>query len=552
MYNLTQNDNFILRFENSVKECWNKTALDDYNVSNITYGQLAEEIEKNILVWKAAGLKPGDKVTINAKSSAGWAKIFLSSQVGEFVSVQIFPGFTADDTTNMVNHSETKVLYTEKAIFDNLSFEAMPNILAAIDIKTSEILACRGNFAEVYAQRDELFKAAHPQGLTPEQISYPNRDLDSLAAIMYTSGSTGNPKGVMLINRNLSANIYLIPRHFPYKREDNYVSVLPFAHIFGMVYDMLAPLCFGMHLIVLGLPPVPAYLKPALREFKPHVFFAVPLILTKLIEDTIGEFIHSKSGEAKLADYNNNPDFCEALATIFMKALGGNIGIFVTGGAAIPEHFERLFVEILKLPFVTGYGMTEAAPTICLGHKETYKLKECGEYIEECVDLKIDSDDPENIPGEILIKGHVLFTGYYKNEEATKAAFTEDGWFHTGDLATMDKDHSVFIVGRSKNMLLSPNGQNIYPEEIEVVLNTLNGVAESLVISRHDKLVALIVPDHNKLGDIDAASLRRIMDANIVALNKKLPNYSQVSSYELKFENFAKTPKGSIRRFMYE
>lgn len=552
MYNLTQNDNFILRFENSVKECWNKTALDDYNVSSITYGQLAEEIEKNILVWKAAGLKPGDKVTINAKSSAGWAKIFLSSQVGEFVSVQIFPGFTADDTTNMVNHSETKVLYTEKAIFDNLSFEAMPNILAAIDIKTGEILACRGNFAEVYAQRDELFKAAHPQGLTPEQISYPNRDLDSLAAIMYTSGSTGNPKGVMLINRNLSANIYLIPRHFPYKREDNYVSVLPFAHIFGMVYDMLAPLCFGMHLIVLGLPPVPAYLKPALREFKPHVFFAVPLILTKLIEDTIGEFIHSKSGEAKLADYQNNPDFCEALATIFMKALGGNIGIFVTGGAAIPEHFERLFVEILKLPFVTGYGMTEAAPTICLGHKETYKLKECGEYIEECVDLKIDSDDPENIPGEILIKGHVLFTGYYKNEEATKAAFTEDGWFHTGDLATMDKDHSVFIVGRSKNMLLSPNGQNIYPEEIEVVLNALNGVAESLVISRHDKLVALIVPDHNKLGDIDAASLRRIMDANIVALNKKLPNYSQVSSYELKFESFAKTPKGSIRRFMYE
>ncbi|MBQ5583010.1 MAG: AMP-binding protein [Bacteroidales bacterium] len=552
MYNLTQNENFILCFENSVKECWNKTALDDYNVSSITYGQLAEEIEKNILVWKAAGLKPGDKVTINAKSSAGWAKIFLSSQIGEFVSVQIFPGFTAEDTMNMVNHSETKILYTEKVIFDNLSIEAMPDLLAAIDIKTGDLLASRGNFAEVYAQREQLFSAAHPQGLTPEEISYPNRDLDSLAAIMYTSGSTGNPKGVMLTNRNLTANIYLIPRHFPYKREDNYVSVLPFAHIFGMVYDMLAPLCFGMHLIVLGLPPVPSYLKPALREFKPHVFFAVPLILTKLIEDTIGEFIHSKSGEAKLADYQNNPDFCEALATIFMKALGGNIGIFVTGGAAIPEHFERLFVEILKLPFVTGYGMTEAAPTICLGHKETYKLKECGEYIEECVDLKIDSEDPANIPGEILIKGHVLFSGYYKNEEATKAAFTEDGWFHTGDLATMDKDHSVFIVGRSKNMLLSPNGQNIYPEEIEVVLNAFKGVAESLIISRNDKLVALIVPDHNELGDIDAAGLRNLMDANIVALNKKIPSYSQVSSYELRFESFAKTPKGSIRRFMYE
>ncbi len=552
MYNLTQNENFILRFENSVKECWNKAALDDYNVSSITYGQLAEEIEKNVLVWKAAGLKPGDKVTINAKSSAGWAKIFLSSQIGEFVSVQIFPGFTAEDTMNMVNHSETKVLYTEKAIYDNLSLEAMPDLLAAIDIKTGELLASRGNFAEVYAQREELFNAAHPEGLSPERVSYPNRDLDSLAAIMYTSGSTGNPKGVMLTNRNFSANIFLIPRHFPYRREDNYVSVLPFAHIFGMVYDMLAPLCFGMHLIVLGLPPVPSYLKPALREFKPHVFFAVPLILTKLIEDSIGEFIHSKTGEAKIADYKNNPDFCEALATIFMKALGGNVGIFVTGGAAIPEHFERLFVEVLKLPFVTGYGMTEAAPTICLGHKETYKLKECGEYVDECVELKIDSNDPENIPGEILIKGHVLFAGYYKNEEATKAAFTEDGWFHTGDLATMDKDNSVFIVGRSKNMLLSPNGQNIYPEEIEVVLNALKGVAESLIISRNDKLVALIVPDQNVIGDMDAASLRNLMDANLVALNKKLPNYSQIGTYELRFENFAKTPKGSIRRFMYE
>lgn len=552
MYNLTQKDNFVLRFENSVKECWSKAALDDYNVSSITYAELAEEIEKNVLVWKALGLKTDDKIAINAKSSAAWAKIFLSSQIGEYVSVQIFPGFTPQDTINMVNHSESRILYTEKAIFDNIDFGLLPHTLAAIDIKTGEVLASRDSFTQIYARRDELFQEAHPQGLTPEDIKYPNRELDSLAAIMYTSGSTGNPKGVMLTNRNFTANIFLIPRHFPYKREDNYVSVLPFAHIFGMVYDMLAPLCYGMHLVVLGLPPVPSYLKPALRDFQPHVFFAVPLILTKLIEDTIGEFIHSKTGEAKLADHENNPDFCEALATIFMKALGGNIGIFVTGGAAIPEHFEKLFVEKLKLPFVTGYGMTEAAPTICLGHKDTYKLKECGEYIEECVNLKIDSPDPEHIPGEILINGHVLFSGYYKNPEATKAAFTEDGWFHTGDLATMDQDHSVFIVGRSKNMLLSPNGQNIFPEEIEVVLNALPGVAESLIVSRNDKLVALIVPDQNVIGDIDAAGLRSLMDANIVALNKKIPTYSQVSSYELRFESFAKTPKGSIRRFMYE
>ena len=552
MYELKQKDNFIVTFENSVKECWNKPALDDYNSCSVTYGELAADIEKLVLCWKAAGLKKGDKIVINARSSSNWAKIFLAAQVGGFVAVQIFNGFTPDDTTALVNHSDARLLYTEKTIFDKMNFDSMPNIIGVFDNKNWELLASRDGFADIYLKRDALFREAHPNGLKPEDVHYETGSLDDLAAIMYTSGSTGNPKGVMLTNRNFSANVHLIPIHFPYRREDNYVSVLPYAHIFGMVYDMLAPLCFGMHLIVLCIPPVPANLKPALRKYKPHVFFAVPLILTKLLEDSIGEFIHSKSGAAKLEDYQNNPDFCEALTTIFLKALGGNIGLFVTGGAAIPEHLEKLMVEKLKLPFVTGYGMTEAAPTICLGKLGTYKLKECGEVAEEGVDLKINSADPAHIPGEILIRGNVVFTGYYKNEAATKAAFTEDGWFKTGDLATIDDDKSVFIVGRCKSMILSSNGQNIFPEEIEVVLNALTYVGESLVVSRNGKLVALIVPDSNLTGDLDAAALKSVMDANLVALNKKIPAYSQVSSYELRFEPFSKTPKGSIRRFMYE
>jgi long-chain acyl-CoA synthetase len=554
MYNLTQKDSFLCRFEQSVKECWDKTALIEFNQEGITYGELAAELEKTVLWWRAAGLQPGDKVAINARSSANWGKTFFAAQTGGFVAVQLFNGFTPADTMRLVDHSDSRILYTEKAIFEKMDFEAMPQLLGAIDTKTGELLAARGGFARAYEGREAGYAAARPDGLRPEDVHFPDRPLDELCALMYTSGSTGNPKGVMISIRNFSSNIQLIPIHFPYKREDNYVSVLPYAHIFGLVYDLMAPLCYGMTLCILYVPPVPAYLKPALRAYKPYVFFAVPLIINKMIDDTIGEFIHSKSGAAKLADYQNNPDFCEALQTIFLKAFGGNLGLMITGGAAMPEQLERFFLEQLKVPFVTGYGMTECTPTITLGHKETYVMKECGEPVPEGIELKIDSPDPHKVAGEVLVRGHVVFSGYYKNPDATRAVFTDDGWFRTGDLGTIDEIGRVFLVGRSKSMILGTNGQNIFPEEIEVILNQLPYVQESIVVGRDGLLTALIVPDQNRLVEqnIDADTLKNIMDGNLAALNEKIPAYAYVHNYELQYAPFAKTPKGSIKRFMYK
>lgn len=554
MDKLTQEHSFLRNFERAVRECWDKPALIEYNASSITYGELAAELEKTVLWWRAAGLQPGDKIAINARSSASWGKAFFAAQTGGFVAVQLFNGFTPADTQRLVNHSDSRILYTEKAIFEKMDFEAMPLLLGAIDTKTGELLASRGAFADIYASRDALFFAAHPAGLRLGDVQYPDRPLDELCALMYTSGSTGNPKGVMITIRNFSSHIYMIPSHFPYKREDNYVSVLPYAHIFGLVYDLMAPLCYGMSLCILCVPPVPANLKPALRTYRPYVFFAVPLILNKMLDDSIGEFVRSKSGSAKLADFEHNPDFCEALRTIFMNALGGNIGLYVTGGAAMPEALEKLLVQQLKTPFVTGYGMTEATPSICLGNPKNYKLKECGQYVDEVLDLKIDSPDPEHIPGEVLIRGHVVFAGYYKNPEATRNAFTPDGWFRTGDLGTVDKDKAVFLVGRCKSMILGADGQNIFPEEIEVVLNQLPYIQESLIVGRSGHLTALIVPDQNLLAEqsIGSEELDSIMNANLSVLNSKIPGYSAVGRFEIQAAPFAKTPKGSIKRFMYK
>jgi len=546
-------DNFIRLFEGAVKDCWDRPALSDFRKSTITYRELAERIDMLDLIWKKAGLKPGDKIGINTKSCALGASVFMGAVSKGYVAVQLYNAFTPADTQRLVNHSDSKILYTEKRTFDEMNFDAMPELLCVIDGATGQVLASRNGVGQMYADAAQMLAGKYPAGMKPDDFKVCNPDIDDVCAILYTSGSTGNPKGVMLTYRNYTANVQGIRPGFPFYPRENYLSLLPHAHSFGLTCDVVIPMTMGMHVTVLGIPPIPANVQAAMQEVKPRIFYGVPLIFVKFAEYVLGNEIHSPEGKSKLDNYRSNPEYCRMLHDKLIDAMGGKMEILVTGGAAIPSEVESLLVYKLQLPFVTGYGLTELAPIVSYGKIGKYIPKSCGEYLPEIMEINIDSPDPEHIAGELSIKGDVVFKGYYKNSEAT-AKVLQDGWFRTGDIGTIDKNRNVFLLGRSKNMILTDNGQNVYPEEIEVILNELPYVAESIVLQRDTKIIALIVPNLDALdkAGLNADALEAIMKQNIALVNSKLPAYSTVNGFEIRFEPFAKTPKGSIRRFMYK
>ena len=545
-------DNFIKLFESSVREYWDRPALSDYRKSTITYGELAGRIETLDLIWRKAGLKRGDKIAINTRSCALGASLYFAAVSKGYVAVEVYNAFVPADIQNLVNHSDSRILYTEKRLFDAMDFAQMPRILCAVDCLSGEVLASREGVGEIYADGARLLAERYPGGMQPSDFHVVDADLDEVCAILYTSGSTGNPKGVMLTYRNDTANVQIVPPDLPFYRGDNYLSLLPHAHSFGLMCDVIIPLTMGMHVTVLGMPPVPAVVKDALMQVRPHIFYAVPRVFVKLIEYILGPDIHSEEGQKKFDDYERYPEFCKDLYDKLMRETGGNVEAFITGGSAIPTDVETLLIHKLRIPFATGYGLTELGPVVSSGRLGRYVPKSVGVYYPEVMELRIDSPDPENIPGELYIKGDNVFCGYYKNSAAT-AGVLQDGWFRTGDICTVDKDDNLFLYGRCKNVILTDNGQNVFPEEIEVLLNELPYVAECIVLQRDQRIVALIVPDTAALdrAGIGADAINAVMRQEISEVNRRLPGYSVINDFELCSEPFSKTPKGSIRRFLY-
>ncbi len=542
-------------------QMWDKPALSDYNgETEYTYCQLAEQIEKIGLMFKQLGIEKGDKIALCGRNSANWAVSYLAIAAYGGVIVSILQDFAPEDIGGLINHSDAKLLMVGPYVWKNLQTtpelisERTPQLEAIVKIDDFSLLYRKDTASTApdisKESIDKLFGEKYPQGMQPTDVHYRDDNYDDLMLINYTSGSTGAPKGVMLTYRSLSGNLYSGHKYLPNKPGDVLVSMLPLAHMFGQLAEFLFPLSGGCHIYFLAKAPSPTTLMKAFSELHPYMIVTVPLVIEKICKKSVFP-ITNKAVFRRLwhAPFGIGPFIRNKVKNKLMKAFGGNLRYFIAGGAAVNEEVEKLLLDI-HFPFVVGYGMTECGPLIGGCYVKEFVARSAG-HILPYNDIRIDSDDPYIQVGEILVKGDHVMTGYYKNPEATKAAFTEDGWLRTGDLGLIDKKQNIFIKGRSKNMILSGTGQNIYPEDIEDKLNNMEGVAESVVVEREGKLVALVFPDNQ--GELNfSPTLKEKMEENLKKLNGLLPKYSQIFKIELQDKEFEKTPKKSIKRFLYK
>lgn len=549
---LLQN-NFLRHYVTILQEAmvrkWSEPALSDYKGDDFTFSDIATRISKLHFIFDRIGVKPGDKIALAAKNSSRWAMSFLATATYRGVAVPILNDFTPEAISGLVNHSESVVLFAETSIWDAMPKD-MPNVLAVINIDTFEPLYSKdGKLDEVIAECEKSIPAVYPESMKEAVTNYIVGDIDDLAIINYTSGTTSSPKGVMLTARNISANVEFALNRIPIQDGDKTLSMLPMAHMYGMAFEFIYPLCGGGHINFLGKTPTPTILMQALADVKPYILITVPLVLEKIFKGKVMPTLKKPALRVLTAIPGVRNLIYKKVRNQLMGVFGGNIRSIVLGGAALSRPVEDV-VKKIGLPYTVGYGMTECAPLIGYSPWESFRLGSCGRAVDD-VEVRIDSEDPQHKVGEIQVRGDNVMQGYYKNPEATSAAFTEDGWLRTGDLGVIDKQGNIFIRGRSKCMILSANGQNIYPEEIESLLNAMPHVGESLIVDRGHALVALVAltPDDQKA---DREEIKAALEQNRIELNKVLPNYSQVAKIEIQEGGFEHTPKQSIKRFMYK
>ena len=533
-----------------MKANWERPALGNYKGELFTFGELASNIEKLHILFETAGLKKGHKVALCAKNSARWGVAFFAANTYEAVVVPILADFHPGSVNSLVDHSESTVLFTDSDIWKKLDITKMPTVKAVVSTADFKLLyAATEKIQAASDNLDTLFAEKYPNGFKPEHISYPTGNDKDLAIINYTSGTTSAPKGVMLRYECLSANVEFGQKRLPSYPEDKIVSMLPMAHMYGMMFELIYPLCGGSSIYYLGKTPTPALLLGAMAEVKPYLVITVPLVMEKIFKSKVAPVVNKPAMKILCAIPGVNQLIFKKVRNNLLNAFGGKVREIVMGGAALNPDVEKWFRRF-KLPFTVGYGMTEAAPLLAYEDWWEFASKSCGKAVDS-VEVRIDSEDPYNKVGEIQAKGISLMSGYYKNEEATSASFTADGWMRTGDLGVIDKKGNIFIKGRSKNMILSANGQNIYPEEIEAVVNNQPYVVESVVVDRGSRLVALVYLDAEKLK-ADAADAEAYKGVLMNEVNKSMPSYSKINAVEVMAEPFEKTPKMSIKRFMYK
>lgn len=546
-------DSFIQLVEESIRANWDRDALTDYKGATLQYKDVARKIEKMHILFEHAGIKKGDKIALCGRNSANWTATFLGVVTYGAVAVPILHEFKADNVHHIVNHSEARMLFVGDQVWEMFNEAAMPNLEGIIELKNFDLVVSRSEKL-TYAREhlNEEFGKKYPCRFRAEQVSYRREEPEELAVINYTSGTTGYSKGVMLPYRSIISNIVHIDQKVGLKAGDSIVSMLPLGHIFGLVFDFLYGITKGAHLWFLTRMPSPKIIAESFAVIRPRVIACVPLIVEKIFKKNILPKVDNKLGKLLLNLPIISDKIKEQIRQQAMEVFGGNFIEIVIGGAPFNPEVEA-FLRKINFPYTIAYGMTECAPLICHSRWDEILYTSCGKTVAN-METKVISEDPERIPGELVCRGMNVMLGYYKNESATAQTIDKDGWLHTGDMAIKDADGNIFIKGRCKNMLLTASGQNIYPEEIEARLNNMPYVNESLVILKENKLVALVYPDNEDAFShgMNKKQLEEALELNRIELNKVLPAYSQITQVKLYPEEFEKTAKKSIKRFLYQ